>query len=153
MPKHLICTPNFCDGMPKGNQNPSSKGGGDEELQNRAKSAHNPLISSRMSTKICPWAAWTVKTWSNVRQMSESSEVVCGGTSVATATPKVSIAPVEEGGGGTLLEDAPRETEGSALRWAALYWRKVVPRGPTTCTGSLAGKSARPRNKESYEWK
>ena len=28
----LICTPLFCDGMPKGNQNPSSKGGGDEEL-------------------------------------------------------------------------------------------------------------------------
>ena len=44
--KHLICTPPFCDGMPKGNQNSSSKGGGDEELRNRAKSAHNPLISS-----------------------------------------------------------------------------------------------------------
>ena len=26
-----ICTPPFCDGMSKGNQNPSSKGGGDEE--------------------------------------------------------------------------------------------------------------------------
>ena len=46
--------------------------------------------------------------------MSKSSEVVGGGTSVAAATPKVSAAPVEEGGGGTLLEDAPRETEGSA---------------------------------------
>ena len=128
--------------MPKGNQNPSSKGGGDEELQNHAKSARNPLISSRMSTKICPWAAWTVKTWSNVRRMSESSEVVGGGTSVATAAT-----PVEEGGGGTLLEDAPRETERSALRWAAFYRRKVAPRGPTTCTGSLTGKSSRPRNK------
>ena len=30
--KHLIYTSPFCDGMPKGNQNPSSKGGGDEEL-------------------------------------------------------------------------------------------------------------------------
>ena len=50
--------------------------------------------------------------------MSESFEVVGGGTSVAAtaATPEVSTAPVEEGGGGTLLEDAPRETEGSALR-------------------------------------
>ena len=48
--------------------------------------------------------------------MSKSSEVVDGGTSVATAAPEVSAAPVEEGGGGTLLEDAPRETEGSALR-------------------------------------
>ena len=49
--------------------------------------------------------------------MSESSEVVDGGTSVAVAvTPEVSAAPVEEGGGGTLLEDAPRETKGSALR-------------------------------------
>ena len=48
--------------------------------------------------------------------MSESSEVVNGGTSVAAATPEVSAAPVKEGGGGTLLEDAPRETEGSALK-------------------------------------
>ena len=39
--------------------------------------------------------------------MSESSKVVSGGTSVATA------APVEKGEGGTLLEDAPRETTGS----------------------------------------
>ena len=49
--------------------------------------------------------------------MSESSEVVGGGASVATvAAPEVSVAPVEEGGGGILLEDAPRETEGSTLR-------------------------------------
>ena len=49
--------------------------------------------------------------------MSESSEVVGGGTLVAVAaTPEVSVAPVEEGGGGILLEDAPRETEGSTLR-------------------------------------
>ena len=50
--------------------------------------------------------------------MSESSEVVDGGTSVAAAPPppKVSTASVEEGRDGTLLEDAPRETEGSAFR-------------------------------------
>ena len=49
--------------------------------------------------------------------MSESSEVVGGGTSVAAQPPpEVSAAPVEEGRGGTLLEDAPRKTEGSALR-------------------------------------
>ena len=49
--------------------------------------------------------------------MSESSEVVGGGTSIAATTaPEVSAAPVKEGGRGTLLEDAPRETEGSALR-------------------------------------
>ena len=43
MPKtSLICTLPFCDGMPKGNQNPSSKGGGDEELRNRAKSTCKP---------------------------------------------------------------------------------------------------------------
>ena len=49
--------------------------------------------------------------------MSESSEVVGGGTSIAAATPpEVSAAPVEKGGKGTLLEDAPREAEGSALR-------------------------------------
>ena len=48
--------------------------------------------------------------------MSESSEVVDGGTSIAAAAPEVSAAPVKEGEGGTLLEDAPQETEGSALR-------------------------------------
>ena len=48
--------------------------------------------------------------------MLESSEVVNGGTSVAATALEVSAAPVEEGGGGTLLEDAPRETEGSALK-------------------------------------
>ena len=50
--------------------------------------------------------------------MSESSEVVGRGTSAAAAAvaPEVSVAPVEEGEGGTQLEDAPRETEGSALR-------------------------------------
>ena len=49
--------------------------------------------------------------------MSESSEVVDGGTSVvAAATPEVSAAPVEEEGGETLLEDAPQETKGSALK-------------------------------------
>ena len=52
--KHLSMYSPFCDGMPKGNQNPSSKGGGDEELRNRAKSACRPLISSKMSTKTCP---------------------------------------------------------------------------------------------------
>ena len=40
--KTLKCTPPFCDEMPKGNQNPSSKGGGDEELRNHAKSARKP---------------------------------------------------------------------------------------------------------------
>ena len=52
------------------------------------------------------------------RRMSESSEVVDGGTlaAVAATALEVSAALVEEGGGGTLLEDAPRETEGSALR-------------------------------------
>ena len=43
--------------------------------------------------------------------MSESSEVVGGGTSVAAGAPEVSVAPVEKGGGGTLLEDAPQETK------------------------------------------
>ena len=49
--------------------------------------------------------------------MFESSKIVGKGTSVAVvAAPEVSTVPVEEGGGETLLEDAPRETEGSALR-------------------------------------
>ena len=49
--------------------------------------------------------------------MSESFEVVGGEASaaVAAAAPEVSVAPVEEGGGGILL-DAPRETEGSTLK-------------------------------------
>ena len=49
--------------------------------------------------------------------MSESSEVVGEEPSVvAVAALEVSVAPVEEGEGGTPLEDAPRETEGSDLR-------------------------------------
>ena len=64
--------------------------------------------------------------------MSESSEVVSGGTSVAAAVPEVSAAPVEDGGGGTVLEDAPQEPEGPTLKLAALCLRKVAPSGPTT---------------------
>ena len=46
--------------------------------------------------------------------MSESSEAVGGGTS---ASLKVSAAavPVEEGGGGTPLDDAPLGREGATL--------------------------------------
>ena len=63
------------------------------------------------------------------------------------AAPEVSAAaPVKEGGGGTPLEDAPRVLEGSTLKRAALCLRKVAPKGPTTWTGSPAGKSAKPRN-------
>ena len=49
--------------------------------------------------------------------MSESSEVVSGGTSVA-APPEVSTAstPVEKGGRGTSPEDAPLGPEGSTLK-------------------------------------
>ena len=35
-----ICTPPFCDELPKGNQDSSSKGGGGEDRQAPAKSAH-----------------------------------------------------------------------------------------------------------------
>ena len=48
--------------------------------------------------------------------MFKSFDVIGGGTSVAAVALEVSAAPVEEGGRGTLLEDAPRETEGSTLR-------------------------------------
>ena len=50
--------------------------------------------------------------------MFESFEVVDGGTSTsAAAIPDVSAVstPVEEGGGGTILDDAPLEREGVAL--------------------------------------
>ena len=81
--------------------------------------------------------------------MSESSEVVSGGTSAAAA-PEVSAASthVEKGGGGTSPKDAPLGPEGSTLKWAALCLRKVAPKGATTWTGSPEGKSARPRNKK-----
>ena len=70
--------------------------------------------------------------------MSESSEVVGGGMSTT--------ALIEEGGGGISPEDAPLGLEVSTLKWVALYLKKVSPQGPITWTGSLAGKSARPRN-------
>ena len=50
--------------------------------------------------------------------MSESSEVVGGGTSESTATaPDASAVstPIEEGGGGTTPEDAPLGREGSTV--------------------------------------
>ena len=142
-------TPPFCDGMPKGSQNPSSKGSGGEDHRNCANSARKPRISSSTSTKICPWAAWMVKTWSNVRQMSESSEVVGGGTSASTAPPpntSAISAPVKEGGGGTVPEDTPLARVKPTLKWAALYLRNVAPMGAITWMGSPAGKSTRPRN-------
>ena len=47
--------------------------------------------------------------------MSKSSEAVGGGTSASAAAPDVSAAstPVEEGEGGTPLDDAPLEREGA----------------------------------------
>ena len=51
--------------------------------------------------------------------MSESSEVVGGGTSAsAVATPDISAtsALVEKGGGGTSPEDVPLGPEGSTLK-------------------------------------
>ena len=51
--------------------------------------------------------------------MSESSEVVGGGTSasaVAISDASVVSAPVEEGGRGTTPEDAPLGREGSTLK-------------------------------------
>ena len=49
--------------------------------------------------------------------MSESSEVVGGGTSIA-APPEVlaALTPVEKGGRGTSPEDAPLGPEGSTLK-------------------------------------
>ena len=135
--------------MPKGSQDPSSKGGGGEDRRNCANSTHKPRISSSTSTKICPWATWMVKTWSNVRWMFESSEVVGGGTStsaIAALDASAVSAPVEEGGEGTTLDDAPLGRVRPTLKWAALYLRKVEPMGAMIWMGSSAGKSSRPRN-------
>ena len=141
--------PLFCDRMPKGSQNPSSKGGGGEDRRNCANSARTPQISSSTSTKICPWAAWTVKTWSNVRRMFESSKVVGGETSSSATAPSnastVSVS-VEEGRGGTTPDDAPLGLEGPTLKWVALCLKKVAPMGAMIWTGSSAGKSSRLRN-------
>ena len=64
--------------------------------------------------------------------MFESSEVVGGGTLALTAAaPDASAvsAPVEEGGGGTTLDDAPLGRVRPTLKRAALYLRKVEPMG------------------------
>ena len=45
------CTPPFCDGMPKSNQNPSSKGGGGKDRRNCANSAEaSPVEKGRGGT-------------------------------------------------------------------------------------------------------
>ena len=46
------CTPPFCDGMPKGNHNPSSKGGGGGNHLKCSKSVRKAQSSLSMSTKI-----------------------------------------------------------------------------------------------------
>ena len=59
----------------------------------------------------------------NVRQMSESSEVVGGGTSAsATAAPDAlaKASPIEEGGGGTAPKDSPLGRIEPTLKLAAL---------------------------------
>ncbi len=49
--------------------------------------------------------------------MSESFEVVGGGTSASAApAPDVSVAPIEEGGGKTTPENAPQGHERSTLK-------------------------------------
>ena len=60
-----------------------------------------------------------IMTVSNVRQMSKSSKVEGGGTAAAaaltgSADASLEVAPVEEGGGGTV-------PEGSTLRRLELY--------------------------------
>ena len=45
------CTPPFCDRMQKGNQNPSSKGGGGGDRKKCSRSARKARISSSKSTK------------------------------------------------------------------------------------------------------
>ena len=48
--------------------------------------------------------------------MSESSEVVDGGTLAVAPEVSAEAAPIKEGGGGTSLEDAPLGPEGSTLK-------------------------------------
>ena len=54
--------------------------------------------------------------------MSESSEAVGGGPSASAAAPEVSTAavPVEEGRGGTPLDDAPLGREGATQQSSPL---------------------------------
>ena len=81
--------------------------------------------------------------------MSESSEVVSGGTSASVvAAPDASTvsALVEEEGGGTTPDDAPLECKGPTLKWVALCLRKVAPMRAMIWTGSPAVKSSRSRN-------
>ena len=146
------CTPPFCDGMSKGNQNPSSKVSGEGEHLRCAKFARKARSSSSMSTKIWPWAAWMVMIVSNVRWMSKSFEVDGGGIVVAAAptgstgdSPKV--VPIEEGGG-VVPEGSTRRHLELSLIWAALCLRQVVPMGAIMCTGSEARKSSKPKNKK-----
>ena len=67
--------------------------------------------------------------------MSESSEVVGGGTSAsAVVIPDASVvsAPVEEGGGGTAPKDTPLGRIEPTLKRAALCLRKVATMGAIT---------------------
>ena len=66
--------------------------------------------------------------------MSESSEVIGGGTSALAVAPDALAVspPIEEGGGGTAPEDSPLGRIEPTLKLAALYLRKVAPMGAIT---------------------
>ena len=89
--------------------------------------------------------------------MSESYEVGGGGTSTASAlaawstSSSVVASPVEEGGGGATLEGSSLGHLELALKWAALYLRKMAPMRAIMCTGSDTGNSTKPRCKR-IQW-
>ena len=139
--------------MPKGNHT-SSKGGGGGNSLKCSRSAHKARISSSMSTKIWPWAAWTVITVSNIHRMSESSEVKGGGTATAatgSTDSAVVVSPIEEGGRGATPDGSTLGCLELALIWAAIFLRKVAPIGAMIWIGSDVENSTKPRCKR-IQW-
>ena len=141
------CTPPFCDELPKGNQDLSSKGGSKEHLE-LTKSARNAWNSMSTSTKTCLWAAWTVITVSSIlRKEAPLKEEVSGGLTVAMgSTYSLAIGSPEVGGWDAApVEDSTQGRLELTLIWATLCLRKVALMGAIITIGSDAGKSSKPR--------
>ena len=128
----MLCTPLFCDELPKGNQESSSKGGasGVETLA-PAKSARKAWSSMSISNKICQCATWTIITVSSMLRKDESLDEEGGGsTTTVRSTYSSAVGSPKVGGlDASPVEDSTLGCLKLGFNWAALCQRNVAPIG------------------------
>ena len=133
-----ICTPPFCDELPKGNQGPSLKGGGGVDRRTLAKSARKAWNSVSTPTKSCPCA--TSNILCKEASLADGGSIAIVGSTYASAIGSLK----EEGWAATPVEDYSRAFRAS-FHLTALYLRNVAPMRAIICMGSDARKSSNPK--------